>query len=159
MFERQRQRADKRIRAVAEPRLRPGETILSAFNALTRVRWFVLALPLFPVLFWMNYTGRDDYAPFVTGGWLGLVYIVYVRFFFVVVTDARTLLLRLRRMSSKHVTDEWEVRGTPSYRDGIVSGFLTVDAGAGRMTLQIPAAFKDKARALAGEASEPQEAQ
>ncbi len=156
MFERQRERADQRIRVLATPRLQPGETIRSSFNALTRVRWFVLALPLFPILFWMESTGRD-FGPWVAGAWFGLVYLVYVRFFYVVATDRRTLLLRLRRMSSKAVTDEWEVRGTPVYRDGIVSGFLTIDAGGNRLTLQVPAAFKERARELAREATEPQQ--
>ena len=153
MFERQRQRALQRAQTAMEHRLQPGETIQSAFNALTRVRWFVLALPLFPILFWMQSTGRG-FTPIVTGTWFGVVYIVYVRFFYVVATDRRIVLLRLRRMSSKVVTDEWDVQGTPEYREGMISGFLTLDAGGNRMTLQVPAAFKDLARGIA---TEPQQ--
>lgn len=155
MFERQRLRADQRVRAAMEPRLQQGETIRNAFSALTRVRWLVLALPLFPVLFWMESTGRGEYTAYATGAWFAIVYVAYVRFFYVVQTDRRNVVLRLRRMSSKVVSDEWEVQGTPTYRDGFISGFLTLEAGGNRMTLQIPAAFKELAREMAGESKQP----
>lgn len=150
MYERQRAKADQRIRDAAAPRLEPGETVRTGFTALSRIVWLWLALPIFPVVFWLEYTGRGGPTPLVLGAWIGLVYMFVVRTHFVVLTDRRLLVLRLRRLSSKVVSDEWEARGERSYRDGFLSGFLTLDVGH-KLSLQIPAAFKDRARSVAAE--------
>jgi hypothetical protein len=155
VLERQRERADQRVREIAAPRLQPGETIGTVFTALTRVRWLLMALPLFPILYWMESSGAGDSTPWVTGAWFGTVYLVLVRFHYVVATDRRVLVLRLRRLSSKHVTEDWEASGPPYYREGFLSGFLTLRVGERPLTLQVPATFRDRARALAAKEPEP----
>jgi hypothetical protein len=156
MFERQRAKADERVRTALVARLRPGETIRTSVLAATRLRIVPLVVSLSLVSGAGRLAGLGDWSTLVTGAFLIAFVGLFVRNHYVVLTDQRLLVLRCRPLSSKVVSDEWEARRgpeTPSYRAGVLGAFVTLDLERGPITLQVQWAFADRARALVKEAA------
>lgn len=155
MFERQRKKADERVRAALASRLGPQEAIRISVLATTRLRIlaFVVSGSLITrIAEAAGLTWASFAVPLLSFVFFGLT----VRTHYVVLTDRRLLVLRCRPASSKVVSDEWEARrgpGTPSYRPGAFAAFVRLDLDKGPITLQVQWVFADRARALVKEAT------
>ncbi len=157
MIDRQRETVDRRIAAACEERLPPGEVLEVGLQTTTRIPFFRAALVMFPVLFFLNYTGRDGFSPWLMGAWGGVMVAFFMRTYFIALTNRRLLLLRLRRMSTKHVEGvdaiDRDAVTEISFAEGMLNGKLRVAARDKVFLLVVPRPFRDRARELEGRLS------
>ena len=157
--DKQKAKADERIRTLVAPSLEPGEAIREQFQAMSPFGFWPVFLGAFPIAFYLEYTGRGDAVPWLIGLSIGALFMIKVRTFVLVLTDRRLVILLLRRMSTKKVerTESYS-RGDiteTSLRDGLLSGRLSLETPDAPLELQIGTPFKDRARRLVDELGAP----
>lgn len=157
--DKQKAKADERIRTLVETSLEPGEAIREQFQAMTPFRFWPVFLGAFPIAFYLEYTGRGDLVPWLMGLSIGAYFMIKVRTYLLVLTDRRLVILLLRRMSTKRVgqTDTY-TRGEvseASFSDGLLNGRLSLKTRDAPLELQIGSPFKDRARRLVDELGAP----
>ncbi|MGI8406927.1 MAG: hypothetical protein ACR2L3_00220 [Actinomycetota bacterium] len=156
-FDKQRAANDERIRALANEKLRSGETLKVALLANTDHSMFKLALAVLPGAFLLELSGRGSLSPLLIGGSMAVWFGFVVRQHFLVLTDQRFLSMRLRRFSTKKIDEvagcELEEASGATLKKRLLSGVLSLKCGTVTQSYQVARIYDDRARDLVSQLS------
>lgn len=98
-------KTNERILAAGRDHLESGEEVQVTLVGTTRLPWLPLLAPIFVIGAVLEFSGRESLSPWATGAYVGIVAIFVMRFFYVLLTDRRLLVLKLRPLSSRKVDE------------------------------------------------------
>lgn len=96
-------KTNERIMAAARDHLGSDEEVEAALVGTTRLPWLLLLVPIFVIGALLEFTGRGHLSAWATGAYVGIVAVFVMRFFYVLLTNRRLLVLKLRPLSNRKV--------------------------------------------------------
>lgn len=152
-LDRQKEKTGRWIRGGYEGRLEPGEEVVAAFTAMTRIPWwpYFLLLPLF--LYFELERGISP-PPWVIGAAVGGLIMIFLRNHFVVLTDRRLLVLHLSWMSQRRVAGETAAprsQASASFDRKLINARVRLQTGTTKHDLVVARPYWPEAQTLARE--------
>lgn len=160
-FDRQKEKTQRWIREGYEGRLEPGEEVIAAFTAITRIPWWPYFL-LLPLFFYFEFERGISPPAWVIGAAVGGLIMIFLRNHYVVLTDRRVLVLHLAWMSQRRVGGETAVprsQASASFAQKMINARFRLQTGATKHDLVVARNYWPEAETLVRElAGSPQPA-
>ena len=152
-LDRQKEKTALWIREAYESRVEPGEEVVAAFAAMTRIPWwpYLLLLPLF---FYFEFERQTAPPAWVVGAAVGGLIAIFLRNHYVVLTDRRLLVLHLAWLSQRRVASETSVprsEASASFAQKLINARLRLRTGPTKHDLLVARTYWDDAQLLVRE--------